>query len=163
MAGLGACPESVEGVSPQYVTGRAGGKNPGPYSHPIQRLGQAYTMPVWHDRLNQHSRGYLKRGPMIARDAVLDALRDVYDPEIPVNIVDLGLIYGLELVDDDKVHVTMTMTFPGCPASAYLHEEVRMRVESLGGVDSVDVTVGWGPPWSPDMIAPPAKQMLGLD
>jgi len=100
---------------------------------------------------------------MITQDAVLDALRDVYDPEIPVNIVDLGLIYGLELVDDDKVHVTMTMTFPGCPASAYLHEEVRMRVESMGGVDSVDVTVVWDPPWSPDMIAPHAKQMLGLD
>lgn len=100
---------------------------------------------------------------MITQDAVLDALRDVYDPEIPVNIVDLGLIYGLELVDDDKVHITMTMTFPGCPASAYLHEEVRMRVESMGGVDSVDVTVVWDPPWSPDMIAPQAKRMLGLD
>lgn len=100
---------------------------------------------------------------MITQEAVLEALRDIYDPEIPVNIVDLGLIYGLELEDEDKVHVTMTMTFPGCPASAYLHEEVRERVALLDGVESADVTVVWDPPWSPDMIAPHAKRMLGLD
>jgi metal-sulfur cluster biosynthetic enzyme len=100
---------------------------------------------------------------MITQEQVLDALRDCYDPEIPVNIVDLGLIYGVEFEGDDKVHITMTMTFPGCPASAYLHEEVRERVAQLDGVEWADVTVVWEPPWSPEMIAPHAKRMLGLD
>jgi FeS assembly SUF system protein len=100
---------------------------------------------------------------MITQDTVLDALRDCYDPEIPVNIVDLGLIYGIEFEEDEKVHLTMTMTFPGCPASAYLHEEVRQRVEEIEGVESAEVTVVWDPPWTPEMIAPQAKRMLGLD
>ena len=100
---------------------------------------------------------------MITQENVLDALRDCYDPEIPVNIVDLGLIYGIEFEDEDKVHITMTMTFPGCPASAYLHEEVRERVAQLDGVESADVTVVWDPPWTPEMIDPKAKRMLGLD
>jgi FeS assembly SUF system protein len=100
---------------------------------------------------------------MITQEAVLDALRDCYDPEIPVNIVDLGLIYGIELEDENKVHVTMTMTFPGCPASAYLHEEVRHRIEAIEEVSEAEVTVVWEPPWSPDMIEPKAKMMLGLD
>lgn len=100
---------------------------------------------------------------MLTEAAILENLKDVYDPEIPVNIVDLGLIYGLDIQPDGRVHITMTMTFPGCPASAYLHEVVRERVEEIPEVTEATVEVVWDPPWSPEKMSLEAKRMLGFE
>lgn len=89
------------------------------------------------------------------------ALYDVIDPELGYNIVDLGLIYGVE-VEAAHVHITMTMTTPGCPAADYIEHGVRQRVEAVPGIEGVDVSVIWEPPWSPDMMSQEAKRHFGF-
>ncbi len=92
-------------------------------------------------------------------DGVMNALRNCYDPEIPVNIVDLGLIYGVAIVDEN-VKVRMTLTTMGCPAHAYLMHEVQTQVEKIPGVKSAEVEIVWDPPWTPDKMSPEAKKRL---
>jgi len=81
-------------------------------------------------------------------DGVMNALRNCYDPEIPVNIVDLGLIYGVA-IDDDSVKVRMTLTTIGCPAHAYLMNQVQTEIEKIPGVKKAEVEIVWEPPWTP--------------
>jgi metal-sulfur cluster biosynthetic enzyme len=88
-------------------------------------------------------------------------LKECYDPEIPVNIVDLGLIYGVE-VNGSKVRVKMTLTAPGCPMSGFIAEDVKEKVSVLKGVKKVDVDVVFDPPWTPEMMSKTAKKQLGL-
>ena len=90
---------------------------------------------------------------------VMDALRDCYDPEIPVNIVDLGLVYGVT-IDNRNVKVRMTLTAMGCPASAYLSHQVRELIEKIPGVVSADVDIVWDPPWTPDKMTAAARERL---
>lgn len=92
-------------------------------------------------------------------DGVMSALRNCYDPEIPVNIVDLGLIYGVAIVDDN-VKVRMTLTTVGCPAHAYLMNQVQTEIEKIPGVKSAEVEIVWEPPWTPDKMSPEAKKRL---
>ena len=92
-------------------------------------------------------------------DGVMNALRNCYDPEIPVNIVDLGLIYRVA-VEDDNVKVKMTLTTVGCPAHAYLMHQVQTEIEKLPGVKSADVEIVWEPPWTPDKMNPEARKKL---
>ena len=97
----------------------------------------------------------------LTKEAVLEALRTVYDPEIPVNIVDLGLIYNVE-VDDGEVAIEMTLTTPGCPMGAYMAQQAEWRVAELAGVKDVTVDLTWDPPWSVDKITDAGKRLLGL-
>ena len=92
---------------------------------------------------------------------VLTALRDVYDPELPVNIVDLGLVYDVESAEGD-VRVKMTLTSPGCPAAGSLPGAVKTRVADSPGVTDVQVNVVWDPPWDPRMMSEEARLELGL-
>ena len=91
---------------------------------------------------------------------VLEALRRVYDPEIPVDIVNLGLVYAVA-VEDGIVRVKMTTTSPGCPVGDFLAAEVKRAVETLEGVDAVGVEFVWDPPWSPELMSAEAKKKLG--
>ena len=98
----------------------------------------------------------------VDRDQVREALASVYDPEIPVNIVDLGLIYGWECDDTGRVEVAMTLTAPGCGMGPVLVEEVKSRVSQVPNVSAVDVTLVFDPPWSRDMMTEEAQLELGL-
>lgn len=99
--------------------------------------------------------------PVVTEDDIREALMDVIDPELGFNIVDLGLIYGIT-VDDGKVHIVMTMTTPGCPATNYLQEGTRQRALAVPGVKDVEVQVVWSPPWTPDLMSDRAKRFFGL-
>ncbi|MGL4543921.1 MAG: SUF system Fe-S cluster assembly protein [Polymorphobacter sp.] len=94
-------------------------------------------------------------------EAVIDALRSIYDPEIPVNIYDLGLIYAVEL-DDDHAVVTMTLTTPHCPVAETMPGEVELRVGSVPGVGSAEVNLVWDPPWDPAKMSDEAKLEMGM-
>ena len=93
---------------------------------------------------------------------VIEALRQVYDPEIPVNIYDLGLIYKIEVEDDLSVRILMTLTTPNCPEVESLPEEVMTLVQGLRGVKQVEVNLTFDPPWSQDNLSEEARLELGL-
>jgi FeS assembly SUF system protein len=95
-------------------------------------------------------------------DAVVEALREIYDPEIPVNIYDLGLIYGVDATEDGHVVVTMTLTTPHCPVAESMPGEVELRVGSVPGVGSAEVNLVWDPPWDPAKMSDEAKLELGM-
>jgi len=95
-------------------------------------------------------------------EAVIDALREIYDPEIPVNIYDLGLIYGVEVSPDADVAVMMTLTTPHCPVAESMPGEVELRVSSVPGVRDAEVTLVWDPPWDPAKMSDEARLELGM-
>jgi metal-sulfur cluster biosynthetic enzyme len=98
---------------------------------------------------------------LISEGTVREALREVIDPELGVNVVDLGLIYGIA-VDGQRVRVTMTLTTPGCPLHDTITEAVNEAVPFyIPGVESVDVNLVWDPPWSPEMMTEVGKQEIG--
>lgn len=96
------------------------------------------------------------------KQKVLDCLQTVFDPEIPVNIYELGLIYNIDVKDDAVVWITMTLTTPNCPAAQSLPLEVDEKVRSLEGVKDVHVTVTWNPPWDKSMMSEAAQLELGM-
>ena len=103
--------------------------------------------------------------PVIAltlRPRIIDAVCSVYDPEIPVNIWELGLIYGIDIDRERRVHVQMTLTAPGCPSARALPMEVERTVRGVEGVTDVFVEVVWEPPWSPERMSDAAKLQLGM-
>ncbi len=100
--------------------------------------------------------------PEAIREALIDALRQVFDPEIPVNIYDLGLIYRLEVDDQGRVGVDMTLTAPACPVAGAMPKLVETAVLAVSGVRSAEVALVWDPPWSVDRISDEAKLQLGL-
>ena len=109
----------------------------------------------------------------VTEEDVMTALKDCYDPEIPVNIVDLGLIYGVRITPESAadfvpearrdVEVEMTLTAPGCPAHTQISQQVKDRIEQLPGVNSATVNVVWSPPWTPERLSPAARQKLGIE
>ncbi len=105
--------------------------------------------------------------PSTTQEEVLTALKDCYDPEIPVNIVDLGLIYGIRIdpAENEKQDVTVdtTLTSQGCPAHVTIGQQVKDRVEQLPGIRSVSVNVVWNPPWTPERLSPEARKQLGIE
>ncbi|MBN8829330.1 MAG: SUF system Fe-S cluster assembly protein [Sphingomonadales bacterium] len=122
-------------------------------------------------RKRDYLEGFLKQQPTqtaagepggATYDAVIDALKEIYDPEIPVNIYDLGLIYGVEVSDGGHVAVTMTLTTPHCPVAESMPGEVELRVGSVPGVGTVDVNLVWDPPWDPQKMSDEAKLELGM-
>lgn len=94
--------------------------------------------------------------------AVIEALSQVYDPEIPVNIWELGLIYGIRIDAENRVQIEMTLTAPGCPAAQALPIEVEQRVREVPGVKDVYVEIVWEPAWSTDRMSEAAKLQLGM-
>jgi len=97
----------------------------------------------------------------IQQDQIYAALRECYDPEIPVNLVDLGLIYDVKIIDD-WVGVKMTLTSPGCGMSGMISQNVRNRVLQVPGVKDADVRIVWEPAWSPSLMSADAKKKLGI-
>jgi len=95
-------------------------------------------------------------------DGVIDALKDIFDPEIPVNIYDLGLIYGVDVTGDGHVAVTMTLTTPHCPVAESMPGEVELRVGAVPGVGDAQVNLVWDPPWDPQKMSDEAKLELGM-
>ena len=104
--------------------------------------------------------------PAISEQDVLSALKSCYDPEIPVNIVDLGLIYNVDFApapeDKQDVTVNMTLTAQGCPEHVNISAQVKSRIEQLPGVRNAAVNVVWTPPWTPDRMSDDAKFILGF-
>jgi FeS assembly SUF system protein len=96
-------------------------------------------------------------------DRVVAALQTIYDPEIPVNIHELGLIYRLDVGDDGAVHIDMTLTTPNCPVAGSLVEEARRKAASVPGVTSATVNLVWDPPWDKSKMSEAAALFLGLD
>ncbi|MDX1387977.1 MAG: SUF system Fe-S cluster assembly protein [Acidobacteriota bacterium] len=94
--------------------------------------------------------------------AAVEAIKTVYDPEIPVNIYELGLIYGIDVGDDGAVKVTMTLTAPACPAAEIIPVEVETKVKGIEGVKDVTVDIVWEPPWTPEKMSEAAKLELGM-
>lgn len=96
------------------------------------------------------------------RDAVIEQLHRVYDPEIPVDIYELGLVYEVKVSDDREVYILMTLTSPNCPVAESLPEEVREKVLAVKGVKDVNLEITFEPPWDQDMMSDEAKLELGL-
>ena len=93
---------------------------------------------------------------------VYEVLRECYDPEIPVNLVDLGLIYGVS-IDKRVVNVTMTLTAPGCQMGMMITQEIQDKLLGIPGCDDACVEIIWDPPWTPQMISPEGRERLGID
>ena len=104
----------------------------------------------------------MSQSATVTKDEVLEALRDVYDPEIPVNIVDLGLVYEVD-VDEGDVDVQMTLTFAGCGMGPYIAQQAEWRLAELEGIEDINVDLVFDPPWTPEMITEECKKLLGLD
>jgi FeS assembly SUF system protein len=96
------------------------------------------------------------------RDAIVEQLKTVFDPEIPVNIYELGLIYDIEVLDTGLVNVTMTLTSPNCPAAESLPAEVDQKVTAVEGVAEAKIHIVWEPSWTPDMMSEEAKLELNM-
>ncbi len=92
---------------------------------------------------------------------ILQVLKTIFDPEIPVNLVDLGLIYDV-LIDKDQVDIKMTLTAAGCPMAASISNSVKSTIEAIEGVTSTNVEIVWEPPWSPEKISPDGRIALGM-
>lgn len=95
-------------------------------------------------------------------EEIVKMLRTVYDPEIPVNIYDLGLIYKVEVDDNQNVEIDMTFTAPNCPAADFIIEDVRQKVSSIDGVQNAQINIVFEPEWNKDMMSEEAKLELGL-
>lgn len=96
------------------------------------------------------------------REAVIEALKTVYDPEIPVDIYELGLIYEFDLGDGGSVRILMTLTTPGCPVAGEMPGMVAEAVAALDGAGEVEVELTWDPPWTPDKMSEDARMLLGM-
>ena len=100
---------------------------------------------------------------MITKEAVLEELKKVIDPELNINIIDLGLIYDVTIVQDSgSVEVTMTLTTPGCPLSMVFEEWIPEAVKKVEGVKDVKINLVWEPPWNPDKISDDVKEEMGI-
>lgn len=98
---------------------------------------------------------------MVTEDAVFEAVKEIIDPEVGINIVDMGLIYGVD-IEDETVNITMTLTSPGCPAGGQLVNGTQHVTQQLEGVEEVNVNVVWTPRWTPEMMTEEAKDELGI-
>tara|TARA_Y100001958_G_C20755672_1_gene238029 strand:+ start:208 stop:507 length:300 start_codon:yes stop_codon:yes gene_type:complete len=99
---------------------------------------------------------------MEVKDKIIGEIKKIYDPEIPVNIYELGLIYKIDIKDEKKVTIEMTLTSPNCPVAESLPKMVKDNILKLDGVDDVDLTLVWDPPWTKDLMSEAAKLELNL-
>lgn len=117
---------------------------------------------VQHDLQSMQETDHSHDGEEILRENIVAALRTIYDPEIPVNILDLGLIYVLDIDPEGNVHIEMTLTAPACPVAGTFPSVVESRVSEVPGVNAVDVELVWEPPWTTDSMTEEVKLELGL-
>ena len=129
------------------------------------------SAPAKLERKRDYLEGFLAEKPPAASpsepggelyEAVVEALKEIYDPEIPVNIYDLGLIYGVDVSDEADVKVTMTLTTPHCPVAETMPGEVELRAATVPGVRAAQVELVWDPPWGPDKMTDEARLELGM-
>jgi FeS assembly SUF system protein len=99
---------------------------------------------------------------MISKDKIIEVLKTVFDPEIPVNIWDLGIVYNIDISDNNDVTITMTMTAPNCPISEMIIDDVKSSLSNIEGINDIKINLTFNPPWSPDMMSEEAKLQLGL-
>ena len=99
---------------------------------------------------------------MVTKDEIITVLKDCYDPEIPINISDLGLVYDINVLDDGNVGIKMTLTAPGCMMGGMIAEEVKSKIKAMNGVKDAKVDLVWEPPWSPDKMSEEAKAQMGI-
>ena len=129
------------------------------------------TAPEKLERKRDYLEGFLAKKPeQVApgepggeiHDAVIAAMKEIYDPEIPVNIYDLGLIYGVDVDDENDVTVSMTLTTPNCPVAESMPAEVELRAGAVPGVRDAEVVLVWDPPWDPQKMSDEARLELGM-
>lgn len=129
------------------------------------------TAPETFERKRDYLEGFLVQKPVgdapgepggALYEAVVEALKEIYDPEIPVNIYDLGLIYGVDVTTEGHAVVTMTLTTPNCPVAESMPMEVELRVGAVPGVGSSEVNLVWDPAWDPQKMSDDAKLELGM-
>jgi FeS assembly SUF system protein len=124
------------------------------------------------ERKKDYLEGFLAQKPAAAPtgtepggdlyESVIDALKEIYDPEIPVNIYDLGLIYGVQITPDHHAKVQMTLTTPHCPVAESMPGEVELRVGAVPGIGDAEVELVWDPPWDPQKMSDEARLELGM-
>ena len=123
------------------------------------------------ERKRDYIEGFLSQKPAGASaeapggdlyEAVIEALKDIYDPEIPVNIYDLGLIYDVEVTPEHHARIKMTLTTPHCPVAESMPGEVELRVGSVPGIGDAEVELVWDPPWDPQKMSDEARLELGM-
>jgi len=138
---------------------------------PRARVDTSESAPEKLERKRDYLEGFLAQKPEANHvgepggdlyEAVVAALKDIYDPEIPVNIYDLGLIYGVEVTADGDAMVTMTLTTPHCPVAESMPGEVELRVGSVPGIRDAEVNLVWDPPWDPAKMSDEARLELGM-
>jgi FeS assembly SUF system protein len=138
---------------------------------PRARVEDAEPAAAKLERKRDYLEGFLAEKPVAAAagepggdlyEAVIAALKDIFDPEIPVNIYDLGLIYGVDVAEDGGVAVTMTLTTPHCPVAESMPGEVELRVGAVPGVRDAEVNLVWDPPWDPAKMSDEARLELGM-
>ncbi len=138
---------------------------------PRAKVEDAETPAEKLERKRDYLEGFLSEKPQGAApgepggdiyEGVIAALKDIFDPEIPVNIYDLGLIYGVDVADDGGVAVTMTLTTPHCPVAESMPGEVELRVGAVPGVRDCEVNLVWDPPWDPAKMSDEARLELGM-
>ena len=100
--------------------------------------------------------------PSEIENGIVEAVKTIFDPEIPVNIYELGLIYDIDIQEDGAVHVKMTLTSPGCPVAGSLPGEVKDKVAGVPGVTAAEVELVWDPTWNPSMMSEAARLTLGM-
>ncbi|MGB3738453.1 MAG: SUF system Fe-S cluster assembly protein [Pontixanthobacter sp.] len=129
------------------------------------------TAPEKLERKRDYLEGFLAKKPEqvgpgepggAVHDAVIAAMKEIYDPEIPVNIYDLGLIYGVDVDDENDVTVSMTLTTPNCPVAESMPAEVELRAGAVPGVRDAEVVLVWDPPWDPQKMSDEARLELGM-
>jgi FeS assembly SUF system protein len=138
---------------------------------PKARVDDVETPRDMMERKRDYLDGFLNPAPAVQNagepggdlyEGVIDALKEIFDPEIPVNIYDLGLIYGVDVTDGGHTVVTMTLTTPHCPVAESMPAEVELRVGAVPGVGDVEVNLVWDPPWDPAKMSDEAKLELGM-
>ena len=138
---------------------------------PRARVEDAESAAEKLERKRDYLEGFLARKPADVSagepggalyERVIEALKEIYDPEIPVNIYDLGLIYGVDVSEDGDVAITMTLTTPHCPVAESMPGEVELRASSVPGVRDAEVTLVWDPPWDPAKMSDEARLELGM-
>lgn len=98
----------------------------------------------------------------VTQEEVFEALKTVYDPEIPVNVVDLGLIYDVQVNDDNNVYVQLTLTSPGCGMGPHIAQQAEWAIQDVEGVEEVEIELVFDPPWTPDLISEEARAQMGM-
>ncbi len=126
------------------------------------RRSEAMKLPKSPKNIPQNASAKSEETSQSLEEQVIDALRTVYDPEIPVSIYELGLVYGIDIKPEGSILIRMTLTAPGCPVAVSLPIEVESKLRDIPGVTSVKVEIVWDPPWNPDMISEAGKLQLGM-